>query len=60
MRWIGVALAVGVAVFALAKLDARMTGRHRTGTPPESIGNASRAKLERVLHDAGAGEAARP
>jgi 16S rRNA C1402 N4-methylase RsmH len=59
MRWIGVALAVGVAVFALAKLDARMTGRHRTGAQ-EAISDASHARLERVLHDAGAGEAAKP
>jgi len=59
MRWIGVALAVGVAVFALAKLDARMTGRHRPAAQ-ETIGDASRARLERVLHDSGAGRAAKP
>jgi len=59
MRWIGVALAVGVAVFALAKLDARIAARHR-GAARESISDASHAKLERVLHDSGAGEAAKP
>jgi hypothetical protein len=59
MRWIAVALAVGVAVFALTKLDARITARHRSGAR-EAIGDASRARLERVLHDSGAGEAATP
>lgn len=57
MRWIGVALALCVAAVALANVawrDARPT------VAGESIGDASRAELERVLRDAGAGEAAKP
>lgn len=57
MRWIGVALALGVAAFALANVDWRTRSRQ---DPParESISDASHAELERVLRDSGAGEAA--
>ena len=58
MRWIGVALAIGVAAFALASV----VRRHRVEPPAahEAISDASRAELERVLRDRGAGEAAKP
>jgi len=57
MRWIGIALAIGVAAVALANVAWRDA---RTPGAGESIGDASRAELERVLRDAGAGEAAKP
>jgi|MudIll2142460700_1097286.scaffolds.fasta_scaffold208066_2 hypothetical protein len=57
MRWIGVALAIGIAAFALANVVWRDTGKPATG---ESISDASRAELDRVLRESGAGEAAKP
>lgn len=57
MRWIGIALAVGLAALALATL----VRSDRAGKPEprhESIDDASRAELEAVLRKSGAGEAA--
>ena len=57
MRWIGVALAIGIAAFALANVVWRDTGKPAA---PETISDASRAELDRVLRESGAGEAAKP
>lgn len=58
MRWIGVALAIGLAAFALASVFAR---RDVPGpAPSEHIGDASKSELERVLRESGAGEATTP
>ena len=57
MRWIGVALAIGVAAVALANVAWR---GDRTPVAGESIDESSRAELERVLRESGAGEAAKP
>lgn len=56
MRWIGIALAIGLAAIALVTLvrserAAQSSARH------ESIDDASRAELEAVLRKSGAGEA---
>ncbi|MCU0670597.1 MAG: hypothetical protein MUF70_14805 [Myxococcota bacterium] len=56
MRWIGIALAIGLAAIALVTLvrserTAQSSARH------ESIDDASRAELEAVLRKSGAGEA---
>ena len=58
MRWIGVALAIGLAAFALANVLARRDSA--APAPTERIGDASKAELERVLRESGAGEAATP
>jgi demethoxyubiquinone hydroxylase (CLK1/Coq7/Cat5 family) len=59
MRWIGVALAIAAAAFAFASLLARDV--EPPAPPRETISDASRAELDRVLREAGAGEeAARP
>ena len=58
MRWIGVALAIGIAAFALANVVTRVRSESRA--PRETISAQSKAELERVLRDAGAGEAAKP
>ena len=55
MRWIGVALAIGVAALALASVFWRTSSG--IPQPSEAIGDASHAKLERVLRESGAGEA---
>jgi hypothetical protein len=58
MRWIGVALAIGFAAFALVTV---VRGRDDVPrAPTESIDAASKAELERVLRDSGAGEATPP
>lgn len=57
MRWIGVALAIAAAAFAFASLRAP---RDEKPAARETIGDASRAELERVLRETGAGEAAKP
>jgi hypothetical protein len=56
MRWIGIALALGLAALAFATLLQR-GGAPRAPAPPEAIDAASRAKLEKVLRESGAGEA---
>jgi hypothetical protein len=58
MRWIGVALAIGLAAFALANVRARRDAP--SPVPIERIGDASKAELERVLRESGAGEGATP
>jgi hypothetical protein len=60
MRWIGVALALGVAAFALANVDWRSDARKPAQQTREAIGDASHAELERVLRESGAGEAREP
>lgn len=55
MRWIGIALAIGLAAIALVTLvqserASQSLARH------ESIDDASRAELETVLRRSGAGE----
>jgi hypothetical protein len=60
MRWIGVALALGVAAFALANVDWRSLASKPAPQARESISDASRAELEQVLRDSGAGEARKP
>ena len=57
MRWIGVALAIGIAAFALANVVWRDAGKPAAR---ETIGDASRAALDRVLRESGPGEAAKP
>jgi len=57
MRWIGVALALGVAAFALANVEWRSHASRPAPQASESISDASRAELERVLRDSSAGEA---
>ena len=60
MRWIGIALAIAAVAFALAKIEWRAPRERRADAARESIDDASHEKLERVLRDAGAGEAAKP
>jgi hypothetical protein len=58
MRWLGIALAIGLAAIALVTVARdRAASRTRSATPAESIGEASRSELERVLRESGAGEA---
>lgn len=59
MRWIGVALAIGAAAFALASA-VWWWDRAAEPAPRETISDASRAELDRVLRESGAGEAAKP
>jgi hypothetical protein len=58
MRWIGIALAVGLAALALVTL-VRSDRRAQQEPRHESIDDASRAKLEAVLRKSGAGETAK-
>lgn len=55
MRWIGIALAVGLAAIALATL-VRNERAARAPVRHEAIDDASRAALEAVLRKSGAGE----
>jgi len=58
MRWLGIALAIGLAAIALATVARdRAASRARAAAPAESIGEASHSELERVLRESGAGEA---
>ncbi|RIK99753.1 MAG: hypothetical protein DCC71_19915 [Proteobacteria bacterium] len=58
MRWIGIALALGLAALAFATLLQRGGGGGpRSAATPEAIDEASRAQLEEVLRKSGAGEA---
>lgn len=55
MRWIGIALAVGLAAIALVTL-LRNERASQAPARHESIDDASRAELEAVLRKSGAGE----
>lgn len=55
MRWIGIALALGLAALAFALLVQRDEAPPVAAQP--DIDDASRAKLEEVLRSSGAGEA---
>jgi hypothetical protein len=57
MRWIGIALAVGLAAIALMTLVRSERGaRAPARAQHESIDDTSRAELEAVLRKSGAGE----
>jgi hypothetical protein len=59
MRWLGFALAIGLAAVAFATVvrDRAPARAPVAAAPPESIGEASRSELERVLRESHAGEA---
>jgi hypothetical protein len=61
MRWLGVALAIGLAAVAFATVvRERAPKRAPDAATTETIDEASRSELERVLRESGAGEAGRP
>lgn len=55
MRWIGIALAVGLAAVALVTL-VRSERASQASARHETIDDASHAELEAVLRKSGAGE----